>query len=155
MMKKSYYDKDVGVSLEMPAEWDAAASEHFALILLAPSKQRFRPNLSFVVKSLKPPTPEHLQQMIDKARKDREASYQGFALVSEERLMQDNYPGHLEVYHWEMDETGTPLTQIFVLILTGPDALYSLHATCLREQETTYLPIFREIIASLRFTPSE
>lgn len=151
MPTKSYYDPDLSVSLEMPMDWEAAANDPFPLILMAPPEGDFRANLSFSVQVLEPPTPEHLQQLIDQTRAERRQSFAGFEPVSEERLMQDNFPAHLEVYHWTMDGSGVPMTQVFALILTAPEALYSLHATCLRGLESHYLPVFRGIIQSLRF----
>jgi len=155
MANKSYFDPDIAVSLEMPADWEAAATEHFPLLLMAPSEQAFRANLSFSVETLDPPTPANLQLMIDQTRADRRQTFEGFQLVSEQRMMQDNFPAHIEYYHWNMDGSHIPMTQLFALILTAPDALYGLHGTCLQSTEDTYLPIFTAIIRSLRFIPSK
>lgn len=151
MSDKSYYDDDIGVSLQMPTNWEAGATDQFPLILMAPPENGFRANLSFSIKDLNPPTPEHLQQTIDAARASRQDSYDGFELVSEQRVMIDNFPGHIERYHWTMDHTGQAMTQLFALILTGPDALYGMHGTCLRDAEDTYVPAFESIIQSMRF----
>ncbi len=153
MPNKSYYDPDIALSLEMPTDWDAAATDQFPLLLIAPPEQDFRANLSFSVQEFDPSTPEHLQWVIDQTRADRSRTFVDFQLISEQRIMQDNFPGHLEHYHWTMDDSGLPMTQLFALILTAPNALYGLHATCLQATENRYVPIFMNIIHSLRFIP--
>jgi hypothetical protein len=154
MPNKSYYDPDIAISLEMPLDWDAAASDQFPLLLLAPPQDNFRANMSFSVQELDQPTPEHFKAVIRQTHADRRRTFTDFQLVSEKRILQDNFPGHIEHYHWTMDDTHIPMTQLFALILIGPDALYGIHATCLRDTEQTYLPIFNAIIHSLRFIPT-
>ena len=154
MPNKSYYDADVGLSLEMPTDWDAAASDQFPLLLIAPPEQDFRANLSFSIQELIPPTPEHFRLIIKETRADRRRDFVDFELFSDQHILQDNFPGHIEQYHWKMDETHVHMTQLFSLILTGPDALYGLHGTCLQSTEDHYLPIFIAIIRSIRFIES-
>lgn len=154
-MTKEYYDDDLLIGMQFPDDWDTAENEQFKLILLAPAVSEFRANMTFLVRDLQPPTPENLKQLIAQARSQREADYDGFELVEELEFRVDEFPAHQEVYHWNADEVGTGLTQLFALIMTGPTALYSIHATCLRETESTYIPQFKAIIQSFEFYEEE
>lgn len=148
---RSYYDASVGVAMEIPAEWNAGSTPDFALILVAPEEQGFHANLSFTVSPFNPPTQERLRDLIEDTRQDREANYPGFTVLREERVIQDKCPGYIETYHWEMEETGVPLFQLYAVIMAGEDALYTLHGTALRSLERAYEPLFRQIIGSIRF----
>lgn len=155
MKFKSYYDEDLGVSLEMPVKWAIIEHDVIPLVIMAPVEKKFQANMTFVVKELEIATPEAMQIVIESARNDRMESYDNFELVHEERLIIDNSPAHMEYYHWTMDNTGTPLTQLFALIFIGNDMLFSIHATFLRKLEDTYLPPFEHIVKSLRFSNAE
>jgi hypothetical protein len=147
----NYYDQDLRLALHVPPNWDIASTDEFTLILLAPEVDGFRANMSFLVNPFDPATPEHLEQVIAETRQDRLATYQDFDLRYEDRLLVNDAPTHVEYYHWRMDETDLPLGQMFALLVTFQRELYSLHATTLREHETLYEPIFREILLSLQF----
>jgi hypothetical protein len=155
MAVRSYYDANVGVAMEIPAEWDAGSTPDFALILVAPEEQGFNANLSFTISPFDPPTQDRLRDLIQDTRQDREENYPKFSVVREERMIQDKCPGYIETYHWELEETNTPLFQLYALILAGQDALYTLHGTSLRSLEDSYEPLFRQIIASIRFIRDE
>lgn len=155
MKVKSYYDEDLGLSLEMPKKWMIVENEHIPLVIAAPPEKKFQANMTFVMRDIEIATPEAMQVVVDSARSDRMESYDNFELVQEERLIIDNSPAHLEHYHWTMDNTGLPLTQLFALIFIGNDMLFSIHATCLRKLEEKYLPRFEHVVKSLRFTNAE
>jgi hypothetical protein len=154
MTVRSYHDTEVHLALELPAEWEAGSTPDFALFLTAPEEQGFQANFSFTISPFDPPTHERLLEFIRDTRLERAEIFQGFALVNEERMIQDQCPGYIETYHWTMDN-GVPIFQVFALILLGPDALYTMHGTCLRALEHTYEPQFRQIIKSIRFLRAE
>lgn len=155
MKFKSYYDEDLGISLEMPVKWGIIEHDVIPLVVMAPMEKKFQANMTFIIKELELATPEAMQIVVESARNDRIESYDNFELVHEERLIIDNSPAHIETYHWTMDNTGIPLTQLFALIFIGNDVLYSIHATCLRKLEETYLPRFEHVVKSLRFVHAE
>jgi hypothetical protein len=150
-MTQSYFSDDVNIQLEMPKSWTTAKNEQIPLIIFAPQENDFRANMTVTMRELKPSTQEHFEDLIRKTRVDHEADYKGFTLIEEAKWMQDDFPAYQEVYHWNSDEDNIPLTQIFALIMTGPDALYSIHCTTLRSLEATYLPPFKAIIKSFEF----
>jgi hypothetical protein len=152
---RSYYDASVGVAMEIPAEWDAGSTPDFALILVAPEEQGFHANLSFTVSPFNPPTQERLRDLIEDTRQDREENYPKFSVLREERMILDQCPGYIETYHWEMEDTKVPFFQLYALVLAGQDALYTLHGTSLRALEQVYEPLFRQMIASIRFIRDE
>ena len=155
MTIRSYYDSNIGVAMEIPAEWDAGSTPDFALVLMAPEEQGFKANLNFTISLFNPPTQERLLGFIEDTRQDREDSYPGFSVLREERMIQDQCPGYIETYHWELEDTNLPIFQLFALIMAGTDALYTLHGTALRSLEQMYEPLFRQMIASIRFIRDE
>jgi hypothetical protein len=150
-MTKSYFNEDVNIQMELPEGWTTSKNEQFPLILFAPQENNFRANMTFSIRELKPPTQEHFEDLIGKTRVEHEQDYKDFALIEEEKWMQDEFPAYQEVYHWTSDEGDIALTQIFALMMTGPDALYSIHCTTLRSVESTYLSQFKSIIKSFEF----
>lgn len=148
---RKYHDTEVGVALEIPAEWNAGSTPDFALVLFAPEEQGFQANLTFTLSPFHPPTHERLWGLIQDTRQDRMDAYQGFTLIQEERMIQDQCPGYIETYYCEMDDTHLPLFQLFAIILAGEDALYTLHGTALRSTQAVYEPLFRQMIQSIRF----
>ncbi len=150
-MTKYYISEEANIGLQLPDGWTVSHNENFPLIVLAPKEDSFRANMTFSIRELKPPTQENFEQKIATARADREQDYKGFDLLSEEKWMQEDFPAYSEVYHWNADQDNTPLTQIFALIMTGPDALYSVHGTTLRSLEASYIPHFKAILKSLTF----
>ncbi|GEM_PF-3122421 len=155
MTVRSYYDSEVGMSLELPAEWDAASTFDFALVLSAPEEQGSRAGLCFNISPFNPPTQERLLAFIEDTRQERMEVYGGFALLSEERIIQDRCPGYIETYRWQAEDTNVPIFQLFAAILLGQDALYTVHGTALLSLQATYEPLFRQIIASLQFIRAE
>ena len=150
-MTQSYFNDDINIQLNMPDDWTTAKNEQFPLILFAPQENDYRANMTVSVRELKPPTQEHFEELIKKTRIEHEQDYKGFDLIEEDKWMQDEFPAYQEVYHWNSDEEDIPLTQIFALIMTGTDALYSIHCTTLQSLEATHLPQFKAIIKSLEF----
>ncbi len=150
-MTQSYFNDDLNIQLELPEGWTTSKNEQFPLILFAPAENDFRANMTVSMRELKPPTQAHFEDLIHKTRVDHEKDYAGFSLIEEEKWMQDEFPAYQEVYHWNSDDNNIPLTQIFALMMTGPDALYSIHCTTLRSLEATYLPQFKAIIKSFEF----
>lgn len=148
---KAYFDQEMGLSLQMPSDWDAAETNQFPLVLLAPPEDGFRANMGFGVSPMNPPTPEHLQHIITRTRHDRQQDYDHFEFINEARFMHRGFPGHIERYRWTLDNTGAALQQVFALILTGPDALYNIHGTTLEQHADKYVPLFEQIVYSIRF----
>ncbi len=153
-LMKAYFDQELGLSLQMPVDWEAAETNEFPLVLLAPPEDGFRANVGFGISALHPTTPEHLQQVITRTRQDRQRDYENFEFINEARFMQTGYPGHIERYSWTLETNGAALEQVFALILTTPDTMYNIHGTTLRQYTAQYLPIFEHIIFSIRFPRS-
>jgi hypothetical protein len=150
-MTQTYSNETINIELKMPDKWKHSYSEQFPVILIAPKELGYQANITFSVRDLKPPTQKHFEALIQSTREERMRDYTGFELVEELRWWHEGFPAYREIFHWNTEERNIAITQMFVLIMTGPDALFSIHCTALRELESSYLPMFQAIIESLEF----
>ncbi|GAB1422624.1 hypothetical protein MASR2M15_28610 [Anaerolineales bacterium] len=149
---QTYHDPDLQLSLQLPEGWETTHIEPFALVLLAPPQDLFRPNITFRLKSLSSATPEEFDLTIRAAQQEHQMSYKDYMLLESNKFFQDGFPAYFSLYHWTADHTDDPLSQFFVLILRSPERLYSIYGSMLRPQEASFLPIIQDIIRSISFS---
>lgn len=151
----SYYDKALGISLEMPSTWETGRSEDFPLVILGPETQDYRSNLSFDRTPLAVPDPERLAEIIAATHEDQKRDYPDFVQANEERLFIDQRPAYWQEYTWTAPETNRRYTQVFGLIVTDPDHVIDFHGATLPDLQDEYIPLFRRIVDSIRIIPGD
>ncbi len=151
---RSYFDPDLMVSLELPDDWETGATDDFPLVLLAPADHGFRANVGFSQRALDPPTKDGFVAAIEQLKSEQERDFAGYELVGERRHVQDNCPAYLVRCRWDLDEGSTRVAQIAALYAAGPERIVEVHATALAELESEYLPVFQQVLDSLRFVPT-
>jgi hypothetical protein len=152
---QSYFDHELRISLEMPESWTTTSTEVFALVLLAPEQDGYRANLGFSRNELAVPDPERLEEIIAETKEDQKVEYTAFQQTEEKRFWQDGLPAYWQCYEWQPEENDLHFSQIFSLIVAGPDLVYDIHGATLKHLEDRHIPIFRHILHSIRYIPVE
>ena len=148
---KGHYNRELSISLEIPDSWRAVVSEHFKLLLVALPRQEYGANLGFNLGVVNPPTTEGLYRLIEEGRESQSRDFKNYSVKREDKITVFEKPGWLRIYDWDEAETGRRFTQLQVSILAGPQALYVITGTSLREFEAEYNAEMEKIIKSIRF----
>jgi len=148
---RSHFDPDLMVSIELPDDWDIGSTDEFPLLLLAPIDQGFRANVGFSQRALDPPTEEGFLAAIDQLKTEQARDFDGYELVGERRHVQDGWPAYLVRCRWDLEEGPTRVAQVAALYAVGPTRIVEVHSTALVALETSYLPVFQQILDSMRF----
>lgn len=150
----SYFDKNYSISLEIPENWTASSTEDFPLVFFALRENGYRSNLGFSKEILQPPNLEALEALINQTKKSQQQEYDDYRMIDEANFLQDGYAAYLQHYQWQPSDNNSHFSQVFGLILTGPESLFEIDGATLVEMEEKYFPIFDHIIKSIRFIPS-
>jgi hypothetical protein len=148
---QTHHDEDLGVAIAVPDGWEVTSSDEFHLLLLAPVDHDFRANIGVSRSELDPPTPEHLAEVVDRVREERAREQRTVHLEGERPVVQDGASGWMLRSRWEVEDAPVEVIQISGMFLTPAGALFQLHCTTLSEAADTYLPVFRDVLDSLRF----
>jgi len=153
MTTTSHFDRDLGISLERPSDWEVGRTADFAVVLLAPPVAGYRSNLGFSRADPPALTPAVLDATLAAARAQQHAEYPAFVEVGEVRFTQDGCPAVLQIYRWQPPEAREPFTQVFGLVLTAHHGLLEINGATLHSLEERALPAFEAIVRSIRFIP--
>jgi hypothetical protein len=148
---QTHHDQGLGVAIGVPDDWEVDSSEEFPLLLLAPVDHDFRANVGVSRTELDPPTPEHLAEVVERVREERAREKRVVHLEGERPIVQDGASGWMLRSRWELEDAPVEVIQISGLFLTPAGLLFQLHCTTLSEAAETYLPVFRDVLDSLRF----
>ncbi len=155
MTTTSHFDRDLGISLERPSDWQVGRTDDFTVVLLAPPITGYRSNLGFSRADPPALTPAVLEATLATARAQQHDEYPGFVELGEVRFVQDGCPAVLQIYRWQPPDVPEPFTQVFGLVLTTDHGLLEINGATLMSLEGQALPAFEAIVRSIRFIPPE
>ncbi len=154
----NYFDKGLSISLSVPDGWTMGEHAAFDLHLAAPAEMEYHANLGFSrVVGIGPLDAARFEQIVENTKSDQRRDFEEFKLLSERRLMIDGFPTYVEQYEWVdgRSPNGRFFSQILTLIAVGPNALLEIHGASLKELEGAYIPLFIEMVESIRFIPAD
>jgi len=148
----NYFDENLSISLSVPPKWTVGENDDFELHLTAPQEMAYHSNLGFSrVLGVGPLDATSFEQIIENTLADQQRDFEKFKLLDEQRVMVDGFPTYIERYEWE---NGRFFSQILALIAVGPNALLEIHGATLKAMEDAYIPLFIEMVESIRFIPT-
>jgi hypothetical protein len=151
---RSYFDPELRLSIELPADWDIGSTDEFPLVVLAPLERGFRANAGFSDRALDPPTKEGFIAAIEQLKSEQADDFERYEVVGERRSVQDGCPAYMVRCRWDLEQGPTRVVQIAALYAVGSVRLVEVHCTALAELESVYLPMFQRLLDSLRFIPA-
>jgi hypothetical protein len=146
-----YVDQALALSLDVPAGWSGLRDEHFPLTLLAPEEHGYQAHMSFMAQQLVPPTEARLEQLVRDTYQSGSIQLPAYRLLDLQKRTVDAEPAFSVRYQWEPAEIGQALTQLDLLILARAATVYVVHCYTLQQLQGGYLPVFEQIIDSIRF----
>lgn len=149
----SHFDRALGVSLVAPPTWQRGRTDDFAMVFLAPPEAGYRSNLGFSRADPPTLTAAVMAATIATAREQQRTAYPGFVELAAEPREVDGHPAFVQRYQWQQAGAPEPFVQVFGLVLTKDHGLLELNGATLRSLADRILPIFDDIIASIRFIP--
>lgn len=155
--RRSHYHAGLGISLLVPPPWQRARTDQVPLVFIAPVEAGFRSNLGFMrapPDPAAPPPAEALAAAIARAHAERSAEYPGFMEIAARHLVVDGRAAFLQRYRWHPPEVPQPFAQLFGLVVTDDHGLLEINGATLDSLAARFLPLFEEIVRSIRFEPA-
>ncbi|TVR73292.1 MAG: hypothetical protein EA427_02350 [Spirochaetaceae bacterium] len=141
------------VSVHIPTDWDVQEiSEQQVRFFGPPSAQHddYRPTFSVALGKPEGFGDEWLEGFLDQIRANMAESYRNFTIDSLTTIsLSSLVEAHVMQYRWE-PEPGLAFVQIQALIVVDMFRMYLINAASLEPLAETYLPVFEEILRSLR-----
>jgi len=131
----SYFNQELGLSIEAPGGWEAGKSDDFMLMLIGPSEKNYRTNLGFNARYLEPASQAELERIIRAAQKEQEADLADYRLNRDLTFMLDNRPAFMRFYEWKDANLGLHFSQLQAIVLVGESTVYTIDGSTIKELE--------------------
>jgi hypothetical protein len=156
----SYYNAELRVSLLVPEDWTAVqiSPSMFRLFGVPESGleeyfEAYRVSMSFELKEVSQATSGPLEALVKQNNLDMEKEYNAYHLLDDSFFELGPNQCYQKHYNWVEENTGLTLFQLQALLRTGLSDLYVVNAAVVKGLEKKYLPVFDNILKSLRIIP--
>jgi len=153
----SYWHEPTRISIMAPVGWEVEDIEPTAFRFYSPPDEAnddYRSSISYALHAPEGGTAAWLTEFAAASRDNMAATYNGFRLLNESRVMSSDFADvALRWYEWNDEATGLAFSQVQGLILADPQSIYLADAATLQGTADVYIPIFDSIIASTRIIP--
>lgn len=153
----SYYNDKLHISIQAPEQWRGQEVNDHAFRLFGEVEkiheeffEEYRVNMSFEIRKGSIGGANWFKAFVDNNNETMKTTYAQYELQEEEFFKLDINDAYRKVYTWVEPETKFKLFQQQALITDNIDTVYVVTATVLEGLEKKYLPIFRDIVKSIR-----
>jgi hypothetical protein len=142
----------LGISLEIPADWQANPAEQCLAQVFAPQENNYSANLCFNLYPEEPVNQSLMQELMEGSAQQQARTLPEFKQARLENLEIGGQPALLREYTYRYTGRDLRLVQLQALVLAGPARLWVITASSLEELAPKYIPLIEGIIKSLSFT---
>lgn len=143
----------IQASLVFPDDWDVEESAENQVRFFGPPQPEhndYRPTFSVALGQPEGYGDQWVEQLVVQSRANMAESYDGFALLKEDRFpLSSLVEVHCMEYRWEA-EPGLSFSQIQALIPVDMQRMYLINAATLEPLAGTFIPLFYQMLRSLR-----
>ncbi|WP_460057600.1 hypothetical protein [Spirochaeta dissipatitropha] len=148
--------RECGLSLLIPKNWKGYAPAKNQIQFLAPAIEEldnYQPSISFMYGQPESSGQDWFQEFCKLNREQIQKGYRNSNLL-ETRTFSISSMAELNIEHFEWEpEEGFEVSQLQALLMADRYRMYVIHAACRKSIADIYIPIFRDIILSMRLLP--
>lgn len=152
----SFAHEGLGLSLLVPASWEAEEVAANHVRFLGPPQtdlDDYRPTLSVTVGEPEGFGDAWFEAFCTAALDRLRTSYEGFELIDTERYTLSSLaPVNATWYRWQ-PEPELRFAQVQALVAVDATRMYLVNGATLVQREETFLPIFDQVLHSMRILP--
>lgn len=146
------------VSLIVPDDWDVEQVAPQQIRFFGPEHQEldgYRPTFSITMGEPEGFGDEWFDAFCEASLQQLRDNYEGFELLRTERTTLSSLAPMNEVWYAWQPEDELRFAQVQALVPVDAFRMYLINAATMRELEDTYLPVFEQVLHSLRILPAK
>lgn len=138
------------ISLKLPFDWEEVSEPTFAVVYKGTALQAHNATLAIKVLRLSDAQPDSYRQIAIETTTS--GNYPNYKLVSLTDTHLAEQEAVIHIYTWHLNEDTMVATQLQAY-LQVKDLIYIFTCTTSKDRATQDLPLFEQILASMRFVP--
>jgi len=158
----SYFNEKLYLSILAPEEWEGQQVNDQAFRLLGEVEkihedffEEYRVNINFEKRKGTISGENWFKTFVEKNNEAMRTTYAQYELLEEENFTLDINSAYRKLYTWVEPETKFKIYQEQALITDSIDTVYVVTASVLEGLEKKYLPLFVDVIKSIRIIPQK
>lgn len=150
MLTREYFSPKLNLVFVLPDNWNEYPNKEVSLFFAGPKEGIYTPNMAIDVWQIENIQPGSYLQAAEVASSRMKANYN--AAVNSQEIKVDGYRSAIYTFSWIDQVSGLEAIQVHLYVQLE-DRIFWFNFNTTGELRATYLPLFKNIINSIRFLP--